>query len=104
MRLDIGQVLRPYPGVCMRAAQCRDLSLNGGRRETDALSPVIADRRPANDGIDVVAVPQRLIQTFKQHHACAIAEHGAARLGIEGPAMAIGSLHAPFATHIADTM
>ena len=71
MRLDIGDVARPYARTGDRIAHDAHLRFPTGNGDTLAAA-VLVDCAPLDDGVDFVTVGDGVGQSFQQHHADAI--------------------------------
>ena len=104
VRRDIGDRLRRHVGNRHRLGNRLRLAIDTRRHVADLLRAVVVDRRAFDDGVDVVAVGDRIGQAAKHDDADAAAEHGALRCCIEGAAMAVGREDFVFAVEITVTV
>ena len=83
-------------GVCAHACHSLrfgnrlGLAIHAGRQVARLGGTVVVDGRALDDGPDVIAVAQRIVQPPEHHHARARSEHRALGAMVEGMAMAIG--------------
>ncbi len=77
------------------------LALDARGREADLRCAVVVGGGAANDGVDGVAVGQRVLEPAQQHHADAVAEDGALRRRVERPAVAVGRADAALLVEVA---
>ena len=89
MRLDVGDGVRLDLGHQLRGADDLRLPVDARRREADLHRRIVVHRRPQQDRADLVAVGERVRQPLEDDDAHAVAGHGPARLGVEGPAVAV---------------
>ena len=105
VRLDVGDALRRDPGVGERRGD--DTCLPGDARRGVARlagAAVVVGRRAEEDGVDGVAVRQRVCEPLEHDDAGAAPPHRAARRGVEGAAAAVGRGDAPLLVEIAGAL
>ncbi len=90
VRLDIRDRIGGHAGEGLGGADDGGLASDRGSGEASLGGTIVVDRRATDDGVDRILGRQRIVQTLEHHHADAAAEDRAARLGIEGPAVAVG--------------
>ncbi len=88
--LDVGDGFRRNVGQGQRFGDGLRLAVDAGREVAHLAGAVVVDGRAFDDGVDVVAVLNRIGQTAQHHDAHRAAEHRAFGVGIEGMAVAIG--------------
>ncbi|GCB43498.1 hypothetical protein SNL152K_783 [Streptomyces sp. NL15-2K] len=84
VRLDVPDGARVDAGDGVRLADDGGLPGGAGRGEADLPGAVVVGRRALDDGVDGVPVGDRVLQELQDDHAHAVAEHGAAGVGVEG--------------------
>ena len=87
--LDIADRARVDVGGRMRHGDRRGLAVDARRGEADLACAVIVDADAANDGVDLVAICNRIFQPLQHDESGAAAEDRAAGAGVEGTAMAV---------------
>ncbi len=90
MRLDVADGLRSGVGDVLGVGDDGGLPGDAGRGVTGLGGAVVVDGRALDDGVDPVAVGDGVLQPLEDDHSGAAADHGAAGLGVEGAAVAVG--------------
>src|SRR5436305_339353 len=82
----------PIPSTLTEArrGRRRRLSLDAGRRVAHLERAVVVDGRPLDDGVDVVAVRDRVGEPLEDENGDAVAQHRAVGAGVESARMAVG--------------
>ncbi len=78
------------------------LSGDAGGGEPDLVGAVVVDRPAPDDGVDAVAVGERVLQPAQRDDADAAADGGSGGGGVEGPAAAVPGGHARLLVEVAD--
>jgi len=102
--LDVADRFRFDAGAAQCAGNHRRLAGETRGGVADLADTVVVDRRPADDGIDMVAIFDGVFHTFEGDDADAIAHHAALSLGVEGAAIAVGRQDAALLVQIAGAM
>ncbi|MNL06580.1 hypothetical protein D3C87_1272200 [compost metagenome] len=90
VRLDIADGVRGHVGHQLRRADRAGLALHARCGEADLVGAVVVGGRALDDGVDGVAVAQRVGQPAQHDDARAAADHRARGPGVEGAAVAVG--------------
>ena len=101
MTLDIAHAARVDAGLRKRLLDRGDLTVDAGGGEPDLARAVIAQATAEDDGVDVVAVGDRVLEPLQQDDARAAAEDGPAGRRVERAAMTVRRHHAAFLMQIA---
>ena len=100
VRLDVGDGFRRDARDGVRQGDHLDLPVHAGRAEAHLLRAVVVDGRAQHDGVDLVAVRQRVGEPLQDHDAHAAADDRAVAALVERAAAAVGREHA-LAGHVA---
>ena len=77
------------------------MPVDARRRETHLAAAVVVERRALDDGVDGIAIGQRIVKPAQHDDTDAIAEHGPLGVAIERAAMPIGRCDHAFLPQIA---
>ena len=89
MRFDITDLVRLDAGHGQRGPDDAGLPLHAGGGEAHLVGTIAVDGSTADDGVDVIAIAQRILETPQHDDARPAAQHGAAGTGIEGAAVPV---------------
>ncbi|KFB71267.1 MAG: hypothetical protein AW09_003595 [Candidatus Accumulibacter phosphatis] len=78
------------------------LAADAGSGVADLGVAVVVHRRALDHGVDVVAVGEGVGETLERDDAGTAAEHRAAGIGVESPAVPVGGIDAAFLVEVAD--
>ncbi len=101
MGLHVADGLGVHAGHALREHHRLHLPVGAGRGEADLEGAVVAEGEAFDHGVDPVAVRLRVGEALQRHDGDAVARHRAARLGVEGPAMAVGGEDPAGLVHVA---
>ncbi len=89
MRFDVGDRVGTDAGIGVRAANRLGLSLDARSGIADLVRAIVVKADAFDHRINLVAVLHRILQALEHDDAETVAEEGAARVGIERPALSI---------------
>ena len=104
MCFDVTDVDGVHIGDFLRHRDHLRLAFDARRGVTDLVGTVVVNRTSQNQGVDVIAIGDRFIQTLKHHHTHAIRSDGAGGCGIESAAVTVWRDHAAFVMKVAAFM
>src|SRR2546423_825926 len=76
-------------GRCQRTGGRACLAVDAGCGERRLPAAVVVDRGALNEGVNVIAVTQRVVQMLEHDHAGAVANDTALGLGVKGTAVTV---------------
>jgi hypothetical protein len=100
--LDVGNRIRPNAGRHVGGLDDLRLALDTGCGITHLCSPIVIDGGPLDDGQDVIALIQRILQPLEKHEPHPAAADGAFRFCIEGAAVSVRGDDAAFLIEVTD--
>ena len=100
--LDVGNRIRPNAGRHVSGLDHLRLALDAGCGITHLRSPIVIDGGPLDDGQDVIALIQRILQPLEKDEPHPAAADGAFRFCIEGAAVPVRGNDAAFLIEVAD--
>ena len=90
MRLDVADRLRRDAGELVGRPDRGGLAAKARRRVARLVAAVVVESRTQDDGPDIVAGGQRVLEPSQNHDADPAADDRSLRVGVERPAVAIG--------------
>jgi len=89
VRLDVADGGGLDVGVRQRRGDHGGLRVDPRRGEPDTVGAVVVDRGALDDGVDVVAVGDRVGERLQHHQPNTVATHRAGGVGVEGAAVPV---------------